>query len=361
MKPWLPFFALLLCPVLQAESPAWQPEKTWVFAVGVLKFDDPTTTSYPDEGRADAELIRVMEERGVPQNHILFIKNEQATRDNIVRQFGPFLQQASPDDTLIFYYAGHGMRDYKNASRPCSFLTYDTESKWTVTSIFENVDKNFRGRQVIYTADCCHSGSLVVEAARHPGRSAVLTSAHVSSTSTGNWTFTNSLVQMFQGSPLLDFDDNTQITFSEAAHHVVNEMAFVEGQHASSGLNGGFPADTVMAVATGTHTPRMGNLIEGESQGKWWKAEVLAEKDGLVYVTWPGWGKKYNEWLPLARTRPFHPKTFSVGDNVQAEWRNHWYDARVLKVELGLHLVHYDGFADSDDEWVRLDRLRERP
>lgn len=361
MKRLLLCFALTCCAVLRAETAAWQPEKTWVFAVGVLKFDDPNTTSYPDEGRADAELIRVIEARGVPEDHVVFIRNEQATKDNIVRKFAPFLQRAQSDDTLIFYYAGHGMRDYKNPARPCSFLTYDTEAKWTVTSIFDTVEKNFHGRQVIYTADCCHSGSLVVEASRHPGRSAVLSSAHVSSTSTGNWTFTNCLVRMFEGAPLLDLDNNSSITFSEAAGHIVNEMAFVEGQHAASGLNGGFPPDMTFSTATGPHTPHMGELIEAESRGKWWKAEVLAEKDGQVFVTWAGWGRKWDEWLPKERTRPFRPKTFTPGDAVQVEWRKQWYAARVLKVELGLHLVHYEGFADTDDEWVRLDRLRDRP
>jgi hypothetical protein len=30
----------------------------------------------------------------------------------------------------------------------------------------------------------------------------------------------------------------------------------------------------------------------------------------------------------------------------------------VIKVELGLHFMHYDGFPDTDDEWVGYDRLR---
>jgi hypothetical protein len=351
---------VLLCSIslLCAESPVWEPERTWVFAVGVIKFDDPTTTSWPEKGRVDVEMIRVLEKRGVPADHILFLKNEQATKDNIVRKFNPFLKRAGPADTLIFYYAGHGSRDYMDPKRPCTFLTYDTGAKWTVSSIFDSVEKNFQGRQVIYTADCCHSGSLVVEAALHPRRAAALTSAHVASSSTGNWTFTNCLVKMFEGSPLLDLDGNKQITFAEAAHHVVNQMAFLEGQHSADGVSGGFPADTVMSMATGPRTPRMGELIEGESEGKWWKAKVLAEKKGQVLVTWPGWGKNYDEWLPLPRTRPYHPKTFAVGEVVQTEWQKKWYDATVLKVELGLHLVHYHGFSASDDEWVKLERLR---
>jgi hypothetical protein len=355
------FLILAIRSAAQSEEVQWQPAKTWVFAVGVLKFDDPSLATWPDEGRSDAELIRVMMKRGVPPEQIVFLKNEQATRGNIVKKLGPFLQRAQSTDTLIFYYAGHGSRDYSDPARSCTFVTYDTKSNWPVESLFDSVEKNFHGRQVIYTADCCHSGALVVEAARRPTRSAALTSAHVSSTSTGNWTFTQCLVRMFEGSPLLDFNDDQRVTFEEAAKHVTNQMAFIEGQHADHGVSGGFPARLVISSTEGTRTSRQGEFIEAESEGKWWKAQILDEKEGEVFVTWPGWGRKYDEWLPVSRTRPFKPQTFSVGSKVQAEWQKQWFDATVVKVELGLHLVHYKGFPSSDDEWVKIERLRVKP
>ena len=360
MKLLLSLLAFLSLSALRAERPMWEPEKTWIFAVGVLKFDDSSLATWPDKGREDAVMIAVMQKRGVPPDHILFLKNEEATKENVVRKFAPFLRRPGPDDTLFFYYAGHGARDYSRPERTCTFLTYDAASSWTVTSIFNTVEKNFHGRQVIYTADCCHSGSLVVEAAQHKGAEAELASAHVSSTSTGNWTFTRCLVDMLEGNPLLDLNGDGQITFGEVAKHIVHEMAFAEGQYSSSGVSGGFSPDTLMAVANGKHTPRMGELVEGESEGKWWKAEVMAEKEGQVFVTWRGWDRKYDEWLPLKRTRPYAPKTRSAGDLVEAEWRGKWYPARVVKVDLGLHLVHYDGYPEGDDEWVTLERLRSR-
>jgi hypothetical protein len=345
---------------VRAEKTVWEPAKTWVFAVGVIQFDDPSLTSWPDKGRVDAELMKALEKRGVPTDHILFLKNEEATRKNIAQKFTPFLKRIGEDETLLFYYAGHGGRDYSNPARTCAFVTYDTASRWGVGSIFESVEKNFSGKQVIYTADCCHSGCLVVDAAEYDGRTAVLTSAHVASTSTGHWTFTQCLVRMFEGDPILDLNGDGRITFSEASRYVTDEMAFMEGQHAAHGCNGGFPADMVMATTTKQHSPHMGQMIEGESKGKWYKAEVIGEKDGAVKVTWPGWDKSYDEWLTPERTREYRPKTWPVGKSVQAEWRTKWYNARIVKVDRGLHLVHYEGFQDTDDEWVVLERLRER-
>jgi hypothetical protein len=354
--------ALLLCLVglsqVWAQHATWQPEHTWVFAVGVLNFDNSSLATWPDEGRMDAEMIRVMQKRGVPQSHIAFIKNEQATKENILRQFVPFLERAGADDTLVFYYAGHGGRNYSDPARTCTFVTYDTKSTWTVGSVFDTVQKHFHGAQTVYLADCCHSGSLVAEAATHKGRTAVLASAHVASTSTGNWTFTRCLVEMFQGNPVLDFDGDGEITFAEAARYAEGEMSFIEGQHAAHSVSGGFPAGFAIAPAGGHHTKHMGDHIEGLSQGQWWKAEVLAEKDGKYFVTWPGWNHSYDEWLPAERVRAYTPRMFPVGTAVQAEWRGRWYDGRIVKTEFGLHLVHYDGFPDGDDEWIGPARLR---
>jgi hypothetical protein len=348
-----------------AAGPVWEPQNTWVFAVGVIKFDNPKTVGWPEEGRADVELLRALEKRGVSRERILFLKNEEATRDNIVKEFGPFLKRAGADDTLLLYYAGHGSRNYANAGRPCTFMTYDTASGWPVNSIFNTVAQNFRGRQVMYTADCCHSGSLVVQSAQQ-GQSGsalaagALTSSHVSSTSTGNWTFTRSLIRMLDGDAALDFSGDGKITFAEASRFVTDEMALAEGQYAANGTSGGFSPDTVMSLTNGSAAAPRGTLVEGEWQGKWWKAMVLEEKDGQVFVTWPGWSRKYDMWLPKSRTRAYAPKLWPVGARVEVEWRKQWWPARILTVERGLHFVHYDGFPESDDEWVRAERVRER-
>ncbi len=73
--------AFMACTTLSAEQPVWEPQHTWVFAVGVLRFDDSGLATWPDEGRMDAEMIRVLEKRGVPSDHILFMKNEEATKE----------------------------------------------------------------------------------------------------------------------------------------------------------------------------------------------------------------------------------------------------------------------------------------
>lgn len=345
---------------LFAERPVWQPEKTWVFAVGVLNFDDPSLTTWPDQGRVDAAMLEAYRERGVPADHLLFLKNEQATKGLIARKFAEFLRRAGADDTLVFYYAGHGGRDYHDDARPVHFVTYDTKASWGVEEILRAIEENFRGSQALLTADCCHSGALALAAAKQKGHVSygVITSAQASAQSTGNWTFTQCLVDLLRGRPQLDLNRDGAIEFAEAAKYCDAEMAFCEDQRVSQRTTGSFSNHLVLATTTGKAEPRIGEHCEGEDQGKWWKAKILATKDSQVFVTWIGWGKKYDSWLRPEQLRPYQPKVLANGTPVDIEWNRKWYAGSVVKSELGLLLVHYDGYPASDDEWLPMTRVR---
>jgi len=50
--------------------------------------------------------------------------------------------------------------------------------------------------------------------------------------------------------------------------------------------------------------------------------------------------------------------SFREGQAVQVLSAGTWYRARILRVEQGRYRVHYEGWADSWDEWVTADRIR---
>lgn len=47
-----------------------------------------------------------------------------------------------------------------------------------------------------------------------------------------------------------------------------------------------------------------------------------------------------------------------VGDKIQIEHSGSWYDGKILKVEGDKYYVTYDGWSDSWDEWVGIDRIK---
>jgi hypothetical protein len=239
-------------------------------------------------------------------------------------------------------------------------VPFDSKNGWPTAAVLHAIEAGFKGSQVLLTADCCHSGGLAEEAARHKGRInfGTLTSARASATSTGNWTFTQCLADLYSGKPMLDLDHDGAITFAEAAQYSDLRMAFRENQRSTNAVTGTFPRDLVFAKANGAAPARLADQCEGRDQGKWYKAEILSAKDGKYFVTWPGWDSSHDSWLSPVDLRPLNRKSVTDGTIVEIKWGKKWYPGKVIRSELGLLLVHYDGYTAADDEWVPIERVR---
>lgn len=102
---------LLACLLLSAqpaaaeEVPRWNPAKTRVFAVGLLEWQHPEMwPSFPAamKNRRDEQLVHFFHQAGVPQDRIIYLKDAEATKARIVREFGKFLDRTQPGDLLVF-------------------------------------------------------------------------------------------------------------------------------------------------------------------------------------------------------------------------------------------------------------------
>jgi hypothetical protein len=359
MRPCPLFAALLLTSPLLAAGPAWEPEKTWVFAVGILRFAGKTTNDWPEAGRKDEVMLATLKERGVPAEQIVFLKNEQATLGQLRKRLAEFVSRPGKDDTLIFYYAGHGGRDYSEPARPVHLVPYDRD-RWPTAEVLDTIEAGFKGSRVLLTADCCHSGGLAEEAAKRRGDNSygTLTSARSSATSTGSWAFTESLIDVYRGAASADLDHDGAITFAEAGQYADLKMAFRENQRATTAVAAEFPRAFTFAKVKGPVAQRVLVGCDGRDKGKWYKAEVLSARDGKYFVTWPGWDRSHDSWLAAADLRPTDRNGYADGTRVEIQWGKKWYPGKVVRTELGLLLVHYDGYTAADDEWVPVTRLR---
>ena len=50
--------------------------------------------------------------------------------------------------------------------------------------------------------------------------------------------------------------------------------------------------------------------------------------------------------------------TWNVGDHIEVQWQGDWYRAEVIEVKGNQYKVHYDGYASSWDEWLDKSRIR---
>lgn len=354
--------ALLLAP---PQEKTWDPARTWVFAVGVLEWKaSQVFGSFPKEGRRDAELMELLKSKGVPADHVVFIKDGEATRAKVEKALAEHVAKAKVGDLLIFYYAGHGCKADSGATY---FANYDAtgdveKTGWPLASILDTIEARFKGSRALLTADCCYSGSLADEAKKRKGSIsyACLTSSLASTSSTGNWTFTEALLKGFRGDPVADLNGDGAVELGELGRFTEAEMAFADGQLSTFATFGKFSAETTLADAGKKAHPRIGERLEVEEKKKWYRAKILEVKDDTFKIHYVGWDDKYDEWVGEARTRPYKPVQYEGGTKVEVEWKGKWYPSKVLQGRLGLHLIHYDGFTDVWDEWVSPQRIRRK-
>lgn len=347
----------------------WNPKKTWVFVVGILEWQradlwSPFPAAVKD--RRDEQLVQHFRAAGVPAERIVYLKDAQATKSRIETKFGELLDATSEGEMLVFYFAGHGSRD--RASGETYFANYDAadawSSCWSVRSVFKQIESRFSGDRALLAADCCHSGALF-EQARKAARDgseigyAVLTSSSSHNTSTGAWTFSDCLLAGLRGEGAVDLDGDRSVEIEELARYSELEMAFMHGQKSMFTASEGFSGAAKLADVRTPAAPRVGQRIEVLWKGKWYKGKTLAAEGDRLKVHYVGFQDTWDEWVAPDRVRPYQPPQYAPGDAVEVLWKDGvWYPARVLRGTYGIHLVRYDGYDASTDEWVSPQQIR---
>ena len=333
--------------------------KTWVFMVSLVEWEDTTLSKFDKEGRIDTKIIDFFKKNDIPSNQIVYLIDKKATTNTIRSEFVNFLKQAKKEDNLFFYYSGHG---YKNDDDKVCFATYKGD-EWSAEEIVSTVNNNFAGNKAFFTADCCNSGGLSLEAKKHPNREYVaLNSVVPSSISTGNWTFSNALLYGLQGKSFLDFNNNGNITVEELSRYIDEEMAIIEGQKAYYYI----PPSMKNWVVTKNVLIKK-NLLIG--------SRVMVNNDGEDYlgfvedadlknnfkIRYYSYTNHESEWVSLGKIKPyFFVDEFNIGTKVKAlsNFDSTWYTGKVIKKFLSLHLIHYDGYDSEWDEWIPTKHLK---
>lgn len=343
------------------------PKHTWVFLVGVLKWQKGAgLSSFSEKDRRDLQLKEWFIEQGVPADHVVYLPDSDATLARINKELDAMMAKTAPGDTLFSYYCGHGWVTDGKAYYGNYDAGSDPNSCLSVRKFVNAVATNFKGSTAFFTADCCHSGAIGEELARAkaPFQWATVTSAISAISSTGNWTFTQALLDCLRGHKYADTNNDGEITYEEFAKYVNAEMSSLERQKASAASSPDFDKEMVISeVQFPDETmPERAEVLWKE---KWYPAKVLERKDGQSKIRWVsiGWDTSASdEWVDDSRVRKPPPaddnlplataKKWNIGDKVQVKWRETWYPAVIKKYNDGEYYIHYTGYEDSYDEWV---------
>ncbi len=387
---------------------------TYVMVVGVLKWENGLSP-FSDVNRKDKELYDLFIKLGVPKENMVIMLDEEATLENIKKEFESLLSKVPETGTFIFYYAGHGMKKKDGST---FFANYDINTNQPGTTglaveyIGDIIREKFKGKMVWLTADCCYSGSLMEEGKKMKNiNTLVSTSATASNSSTENWTFTQTMIDCLSGLSLADHDKNGTITAGEWQRELEQAMKYREKQRNGFALfrvdstyvigkadgkaeegDDVYPVGTyaqafyekvwqpvrIIGMSNGNYKCEFYHYSDKEEvmisadqlkhphfvvfpekskvkvlwEGEYYVAEILKSEEGFHYITYPGYGSYWDEWVMYDRIKTGNEKPAEV------KWEGAWYPAMVLEEKDGKYFIHYTDDSYVWDEWVGNDRIR---
>lgn len=290
----------------QLAAAAFNPNRTWVVAIGLLEWKDAETWApFSKQNRRDTQIVKAFANLGVPADHLVLLQDKAATYKALRATVKSTLARTRPGDTLIFYYAGHGYHDGR-AFYMVPYDGYETDSLYSQKQLTGDVESLFAGQRVLLVADCCHSGSLAnwVKRGDHKKDYAALTSSKASESSTGNWTFSDCFLDALHGEGYLDDNHDGVLTLSEVGSELGRHMEFVDKQKARTQYSTRFRGKTEFIKVNPVKRPGEGELVRVKAEGSVWPARVVERGSKGVLVHWLGNYENYQDvWVKPAQLR----------------------------------------------------------
>lgn len=153
--------AILACclPLIGAHA-----AETYLVAAGVADYDDPGISDLRfavDDVAAVAEAYRAA---GVPDANLIVLRSDavdfqqRPTRINVLRALQRVRERAVGDDTLVFYFSGHGME----TAGESFLLTVDSSRELLADTalpmrLVQSVMQGFQAKHVLFVIDACRN------------------------------------------------------------------------------------------------------------------------------------------------------------------------------------------------------------
>jgi hypothetical protein len=141
--------------------------KNYLFVVGINDYDYwPKLFNAVRDANDVATTL--MSSYGFQFDHVIMLKNEQATRSNIYNSLRTLISQVGPKDNLMIYYSGHGHFD--ELLNEGYWIPADAKlnapGEYLSNSDILKIIGNINSQHTFLVADACFSGSLFAEPSR---------------------------------------------------------------------------------------------------------------------------------------------------------------------------------------------------
>ena len=127
----------------------------YALVIGISSYSHMPALRYTDDDAYRMYAFLKSPEGGaLPDDHLRILVDEEATKQNILKDMQELFAKAGSKDLVLLYFSGHGL---KGSFLPIDFDGYNNRLfHEEVAQIFESTDARYK----LCIADACHSGSL---------------------------------------------------------------------------------------------------------------------------------------------------------------------------------------------------------
>ena len=126
MKKILPILILAYCFSITRQDIY---NDSWALLIGIDKYQNVQGLDYAVKDAESMEEI-LTNLFGFPQDNITILKDEEATKSNIIKEFSNITKKAKSDDRVLIFFAGHGeTEEFPNGGEAGYFLPVDGNKK----------------------------------------------------------------------------------------------------------------------------------------------------------------------------------------------------------------------------------------
>jgi len=223
--------------------------ESWAVVIGIDEYQKWPRLQY---AARDADSVKqlLVEKFGLPEKNVFMLKNQDATRANILALLNGKLSQEGiqRDDRIFIFFAGHGTTRKLSSGRDLGYIVPVDSDPQNVASDaipmteFQNIAEAIAAKHVFFVMDSCYSGlgltrgaasqNFLKENARRVGRQ-MLTAGGVDQMVSdggpgGHSIFTWTLLQGLEGKA--DLNGDGFITATELAVYVAPAVSSVSRQ-----------------------------------------------------------------------------------------------------------------------------------
>ena len=142
-------------------------DNSWALVIGIDKYQNVSNLSYAVK---DAESINeiLVNSFAFPKENITFLKNEDATKQNILKSFSDITKKAQDNDRVLIFFAGHGeTMDLPEGGEKGYLIPVEGDSEdLYLTSVpmdeLRQIALMSEAKHMLYLVDACYGGIAAI-------------------------------------------------------------------------------------------------------------------------------------------------------------------------------------------------------